>query len=177
MADKSGGIKGYRIGAFGPGGIGPGAMKSEPPRPIPHPYEDVADPARPRHVLDYVLARRSILETIKNDVLAREKVCDADPYLIRAAKNHGEQTERNCPICAKSQLRHVTYVYGDDLGYLAGRVKMSSELPQMAQEYGHFRVYVVEVCVLCGWNHLQLSYVLGDGTPRRPPTKPRDVLE
>ena len=110
-------------------------------------------------------------------VLAREKVCDADPYLIRAAKNHGEQTERNCPICAKSQLRHVTYVYGDDLGYLAGRVKMSSELPQMAQEYGHFRVYVVEVCVLCGWNHLQLSYVLGDGTPRRPPTKPRDVLE
>ena len=135
MADKSGGIKGYRIGAFGPGGIGPGAMKSEPPRPIPHPYEDVADPARPRHVLDYVLARRSILETIKNDVLAREKVCDADPYLIRAAKNHGEQTERNCPICAKSQLRHVTYVYGDDLGYLfVGLLSCSARNPRSTND-------------------------------------------
>lgn len=159
-----------------------GSMAVEPrnsatPRPIPYPAEDVADPARPRHVLDYILARRATLETIKNDALAREQVCDADPYLLRAAKHHGEQTERKCPMCAKSDLVHVTYVYGDDLGYLAGRVKKSDELPQMAHEYGHFRVYVVEVCVLCAWNHLQLSYVLGDGTPRRPPTKPRDVLE
>ena len=44
----------------------------------------------------------------------------------------------------------------------------------MAHEHGEFRVYVVEVCRGCGWNHLALSYVLGrdglqarDGSARR----------
>jgi hypothetical protein len=43
----------------------------------------------------------------------------------------------------------------------------------MARQHGEFRVYVVEVCQGCGWNHLALSYVLGDGTPRRPPRRQR----
>jgi hypothetical protein len=47
----------------------------------------------------------------------------------------------------------------------------------MAYEYGQFRVYVVEVCADCGWNHLTLSYILGDGVPRRPHAKPRDLLD
>jgi hypothetical protein len=50
-------------------------------------------------------------------------------------------------------------------------------LPEMAREYGHFRVYIVEVCQKCSWNHLHLSYILGDGVPRTPPRAPRDVLE
>lgn len=160
-------IKGTRIGAGG----------QEPPRQLPHPAEPVADPARPRHVLDYALARRHTLEAIKQDALLREQVCDADPYLLRAAKHHGEKTERICPICKKGELVHVTYTYGDDLGFMTGRVRASHELPEMAHEFGHFRVYVVEVCQECSWNHLHLSYVLGDGTPRTPPRKPRDVLE
>ena len=164
---KSSSIRGSRMG---PGG-------QEPPRQLPHPAEVVADPTRPRHVLDYALSRRHILESIKSDAFLREQVCDADPYLLRAAKHHGEATERVCPICSRGTLVHVTYTYGDDLGYLAGRVRSSHELPEMAHEYGHFRVYVVEVCGECGWNHLHLSYVLGDGTPRTPPRKPRDVLE
>ena len=36
---------------------------------------------------------------------------------------------------------------------------------EMAAEYGEFRVYVVEVCQGCGWNHLVCSYVLGTGEP------------
>jgi hypothetical protein len=28
-------------------------------------------------------------------------------------------------------------------------------------------VYVVEVCLSGSWNHLALSYVLGDGVPRQ----------
>ena len=152
-------------------GIRAGGLSSEPPRPIPYPAEDVADPVRPRHVLDYVL------EQIKHDALLREQVCDADPYLLRAAKHHGENTERVCPMCAKSELVHVTYVFGDDLGYFSGRVKSSTDLPVLAREYGHFRVYVVEVCIKCGWNHLHMSYVLGDGSPRTPPREPRDVLK
>jgi hypothetical protein len=127
--------------------------------------------------LDYVLARRHTLEAIKQDALLLEQVCDADPYLLRAAKHHGELTERQCPICKTSELVHVTYTFGDDLGFMTGRVRSSRELPEMAHEFGHFRVYVVEVCQKCSWNHLHLSYVLGDGTPRTPPRKPRDVLE
>ena len=161
------GIQGSRVGG----------MSQEPPRPIPYPAEDVADPVRPRHVLDYALARRAVLEQIKHDALLREQVCDADPYLLRAAKHHGEQTERKCPMCTKNELVHVTYTFGDDLGFLSGRVRASAELAELAHEYGHFRVYVVEVCRECGWNHLHMSYVLGDGAPRTPPRKPRDVLE
>lgn len=160
-------IKGYRIGG----------SNSTPPRQVPYPAQEVADPTRPRNVLDYVLARRAVLEEIKRNALMTEQICDADPYLIRAATHHGEQTERKCPICAKSELVHVTYVFGDDLGYQSGRVKSSAELTQMAFEYGHFQVYVVEVCQRCEWNHLYLSYALGDGKPRPIPRKPKDVLE
>ena len=167
VTPRNQGIRGSRVGGIG----------QEPPRQVPHPEEIVADPTRPLHVLDYALARRSVLVHARSEALVREQVCDADPYLLRAAKHHGEQTERMCPICGKGELVHVTYTYGDDLGYLSGRVHSSEELPIMAHEYGHFRVYVVEVCQPCGWNHLHISYVLGDGTPRTPPRKPRDVLE
>lgn len=98
-----------------------------------------------------------------------DDVCDAHPYLLRAAKHHGEPTDTPCPICRKHRLTHVTYVYGDELGRYAGRVKQTPELDDMAREYAEFRVYVVEVCQGCGWNHLALSYVLGTGaeTPAR----------
>jgi hypothetical protein len=95
-------------------------------------------------------------------------VCDAHPYLLRAAKFHGEPTTTPCPICRKAKLTHVTYVYGDELGRYEGRVKQSPELAEMATEYAEFRVYVVEVCQYCSWNHLASSYVLGTGeAPRR----------
>ncbi len=90
-------------------------------------------------------------------------VCDAHPYLLRAAKFHGEPTDTGCPICRRAKLTHVTYVYGDELGRYEGRVKQGPELAEMAMEYGEFRVYVVEVCQSCSWNHLASSYVLGTG--------------
>ena len=55
---------------------------------------------------------------------------------------------------------------GAELGRYEGRVKQAQELAEMAAEYGEFRVYVVEVCQSCGWNHLASSYVLGTGEPR-----------
>jgi hypothetical protein len=119
-----------------------------------------------------------VLESIRSgNALAREEHCDADPYLIRAARHHGEPTERPCPICRTHELVHVTYVFGDELGPYSGRVKSSPELPVMAYEHGQFRVYVVEVCSDCGWNHLTMSYVLGDGVPRRPLRRPPDLLD
>jgi hypothetical protein len=60
----------------------------------------------------------------------------------------------------------VNYVYGDELGQYAGRVKVAAELAEMVHEHAEFRVYVVEVCTGCSWNHLVLSYVLGHGAAR-----------
>jgi hypothetical protein len=116
-----------------------------------------------RLVVDYGLARRATLAELSTGGLTRDDACDAHPYLLRAAKYHGEPTERLCPVCRKERLTHVTYVYGDELGRYAGRVKATAELAEMAREFGEFRVYVVEVCQSCAWNHLTLSYVLGHG--------------
>jgi hypothetical protein len=118
-----------------------------------------------RSVVDYGLARRATLASVRAGRTTITDVCDAHPYLLRAAKFHGELTEVICPICGKNPVTHVTYVYGDELGQYAGRVKRGPELDEMAAEYGEFRVYVVEVCQSCGWNHLATSYVLGTGEP------------
>lgn len=153
-------------------------QSSPPPRsaPLPDP-EPVDDPAKPRSVIDYALQRRATLEALFSGGGLSSDVCDADPYLMRAAKFHGEPTERTCPVCRRTELDHVTYVYGDELGPYSGRVRSTPELAAMAAQHGEFRVYVVEVCQSCGWNHLTLSYVLGDGVPRRPPPRPRDLLD
>jgi uncharacterized protein DUF5318 len=126
---------------------------------------DMAGTAVRRSVVDYALARRATLASVRSGHTTVADACDAHPYLLRAAKYHGEPTEERCPICRKTNVTHVTYVYGDELGQYAGRVKKTAELMEMAAEYGEFRVYVVEVCQSCGWNHLATSYVLGTGEP------------
>lgn len=117
-------------------------------------------------MIDYALARRATLASLFKGSALVTDVCDAHPYLLRAAKYHGEATERLCPVCRKEKLTTVTYVYGDELGQYSGRVKATVELEPMARQHGEFRVYVVEVCQGCAWNHLTTSYLLGDGQPR-----------
>ena len=116
-------------------------------------------------MVDYGLARRATLASVFSGRTTVTDVCDAHPYLLRAAKFHGELTDITCPICRKVKLTHVTYVYGDELGRYEGRVKQGPELAEMAAEYAEFTVYVVEVCQSCAWNHLASSYVLGTGEP------------
>jgi Family of unknown function (DUF5318) len=118
-----------------------------------------------RSVVAYGLARRATLASVLSGRTTLTDVCDAHPYLLRAAKFHGEATDVACPICHRAKLTHVTYVYGDELGRYEGRVKQGRELDEMATEYGEFQVYVVEVCQSCAWNHLASSYVLGTGEP------------
>lgn len=125
----------------------------------------LSDMAPRRSVVDYKLARRATLASVFAGQTTVADVCDAHPYLLRAAKFHGESTDARCPICRRANLTHVTYVYGDELGQYEGRVKRGAELAEMAAEYGEFRVYVVEVCQSCAWNHLASSYVLGHGEP------------
>src|SRR6201996_4141947 len=87
-----------------------------------------------RSVVDYGLARRATLASVRSGHTTVADVCDAHPYLLRAAKFHGEPTEDRCPICRKTKLTHVTYVYGDELGQYEGRVKQARELAEMAAE-------------------------------------------
>ncbi|HEY9472384.1 MAG TPA: DUF5318 family protein [Mycobacteriales bacterium] len=114
-----------------------------------------------RSVVDYALQRRALLADLYAGRATVMDVCDAHPYLQRAARYHGEQSRVTCPVCRRERLTLVSYVYGDELKAMSGQAKSGSELPRMAMDFGEFTVYVVEVCQSCGWNHLAMSYVLG----------------
>jgi len=116
-----------------------------------------------RSFIDYALARRATLAALFGGRATVTDVCDAHPYLLRAAKYHGEATDEQCPVCRKEPLTRVTYIYGDALGQYSGRIKATRELAELEYEVSEFTVYAVEVCQNCGWNHLRESYVLGHG--------------
>ncbi len=84
-----------------------------------------------------------------------------EAYLKLAARNYGEPAGTACPVCEGPGLRRVHYVYGDKLGTVAGQAKHPVELQALAQRVAEFRVYLVEVCNDCGWNHLIRTFVLG----------------
>lgn len=129
-----------------------------------------------RSVIDYTLQRRAKLSSLFNGGLMNtEDVCDADPYTILAAKHHGEPTDAPCPVCRKREMAHLSYVFGDELGQFSGRIKSTKDIEEMAHEHGEIRIYVLEVCKSCHWNHLVESYVVGDGVPRTPPRRQRTV--
>ncbi len=122
-----------------------------------------------RGTVDYALARRAVLTALTTGRASPEEACDAGVYLRRAARYHGEPTGIDCPVCRREQLVNVTYTYGDCFqAHVNGRARPSTDLPAMAREFDEFRVYVVEVCQDCGWNHLVQSYVLGTGRVERP---------
>lgn len=153
--------------------------RAKPEKPV---AEKVTNPAQPRRVVQYALQKRAILEGLYGGkVFNGFDICDADSYLLKAAKFHGHETTQSCPVCRLSEghvpLTYVTYIYGDQLGHVSGSAIAPDRLPELAHEYGEFRVYVVEVCQTCHWNHLVTSYVLGDGKPRKAPAKPRDLLD
>jgi hypothetical protein len=154
----------------------PKGERGPAPKPEVYEPETVHDPASPRAVIDYGLQRRTALRSLFNGGALTSDFFDADQYLLRAAKNHGEAAGA-CPACKTEGLMHVTYVYGDELGPYSGRVRTSDELVTMAPKFGRFRVYVVEVCQHCQWNFMIRQFVLGDGQPRRPLPTPRDLLD
>jgi hypothetical protein len=120
--------------------------------------------ARPRGVVDYALARRATLAALASGRSSAGDVCDAQAYLVRAARYHGEPTSDICPVCERGPLAHVNYTFGDCFrGDVNGRARTSRELVTLSRELPEFTVYVVEVCAECRWNHLVASYVLGTG--------------
>jgi hypothetical protein len=125
-----------------------------------------------RGFIDYSLDQRATLLALFRGVV---DACDADPYLMRAAKYHGEKADRKCPVCKKDSLVELRYTFGDQLGQFSGRIKNGDELDEMESEFGEFSVYVVEVCRDCSWNHLCSTYLLGDGRERKAPRKQRTL--
>ena len=125
---------------------------------------------RQRQIVDYALQRRALLAEVYAGRVGVAEVCDANPYLLRAAKFHGEPTAVSCPVCRKEPLTKVSWVYGDELKHASGSARATDELLKMATLFEEFTVYVVEVCRTCSWNHLVQSYVLG--TPGRRGRRP-----
>lgn len=116
-----------------------------------------------RQVVDYALQRRALLAAVHSGRVGVAEVCDASPYLLRAARFHGEPSEQTCPVCRKERLMLVSWIFGEKLKHASGSARKPDELEQLANHYEDFSVYVVEVCRTCSWNHLVLSYVLGTG--------------
>lgn len=112
--------------------------------------------------VDYRLARRAALASLRNGSLDTGDICDAHPELMRAGKNIGEPADMPCPVCSHDSLKFVRYVYGEELKRNNGRVVYPPEwLRELVKTYDQFTCYVVEVCVDCAWNHLVKAYVAG----------------
>ena len=123
--------------------------------------------------IDYRIQKRALLRQVTSGAVARDDVCDAHPELMRAAANVGTPVTRRCPICRLADrraevpegpptLRLVTYVFGSDLKRRSGQVVWNrAELDELAREVRSFSAYVVECCLVCGWNHLAESFLLG----------------
>jgi hypothetical protein len=127
-----------------------------------------------RGFIDYRMAKRALVREVSRGVVRVADVCDAHPELLRAARNVGAPTDRACPICALADeradvprdetdaLRLVTYVYGDDLKRKSGHIVWNrTELDALAADHQSFTAYVIECCLVCGWNHLVESFLLG----------------
>jgi hypothetical protein len=120
--------------------------------------------AERRDVVDHALARRALLRSVFGGGLltttSPADVCDASPYLVRAAQELGVPSDRPCPVCRRP-LRDVAWVFGDALGPMSGTARTPRQLAALAAMRPEFAVYEVEVCGACRWNHLLRSWRTG----------------
>lgn len=126
-------------------------------------FDPTRIPDAPRSpFVDYSMARRALLASLRRGEVTTSDVCDAHPELLRAGKNIGREMPSPCPVCSHDSLRGVRYVYGEELKRNNGRVVYPEGwLFELQQEHEHFTCYVVEVCIDCSWNHLLRSYQTG----------------
>ncbi|MGH2758253.1 MAG: DUF5318 family protein [Actinomycetota bacterium] len=116
--------------------------------------------------VDYSLARRSVLVAFRSGRVSRLDICDAHPDLIRAARSMGEATTLQCPICDTGSLVLVSYVFSDELPKREnGRTWPRDDLAPLLK-LGEVRLYTVEVCPGCSWNHLRSQLTMGRGRRR-----------
>ena len=116
--------------------------------------------------IDYRLARAAVLSEYRKGRIARHEICDAHPELARAARELGEPTRLDCPVCEQHKVVLVSYVFGPRLPAFGRCISSKKELQAIAKRSGTFSCYVVEVCPACSWNHLARTFVLSPARPR-----------
>lgn len=107
-----------------------------------------------RGQIDHRLSRQHLINEYRRGRLSQEQVCDAHPELIRAASNVGTPSQTTCPICERTQLRLVTYVFGPRLPAHGRCVTTAKEVAELNRRRDELSAYVVEACVECRWHHL-----------------------
>ena len=105
--------------------------------------------------------RESIVKEYRRGRLGRVDVCDAQPELLRVAKNLGRHTDTDCPICEQERLVHVTFAFGPGLPPSGLPLTDLRELSKTARRSSDVTCYVVEVCNGCSWNHLLRVFAAG----------------
>ena len=94
-----------------------------------------------RSVVDYSLQRRAVLADVYAGRTGLFEVCDASPYLSRAAKYHGEATDVACPVCRKERLTLRELRVRRPPRSDAGQAKTEAELARMDAMQEEFTVY------------------------------------
>jgi hypothetical protein len=104
--------------------------------------------------------RESAVKEYQRGRLGRPDVCDAQPELLRVARNLGRETSTVCPICEEANLVHVSFAFGPRLPP-QGRALAEGDLGRLGRSSGELACYVVEVCTECSWNHLLRMFTVG----------------
>jgi hypothetical protein len=128
-------------------------------------YWGAGGPPRPGRI-EYRLIRESVLREFRRGRLGRLDICDAQPELLRVARNLGRETATECPICEEANLRHVSFAFGPRLP-AQGRALGEGELRKLSRSSGEIACYVVEVCTECSWNHLLRMFTVGGASGNR----------
>ena len=115
---------------------------------------------RPAGVVDYRLARNSIVKEYRRGRLKRIDICDAQAELLRNASFCGRPAAEPCPICEGSMVL-VTYVFGTRMPASGRCILKADELAKLDRAAEERTAYVVEVCGGCSWNHLVRSFPIG----------------
>ncbi|MFV0315531.1 MAG: DUF5318 family protein [Microthrixaceae bacterium] len=119
--------------------------------------------------IDYRLARRQLLRRVRSGETPRNDVCDAQRELLRVGANHSRKATAPCPVCAEATLRIVRFAFAPRLPAGGRVVEDQADLRKLASRYGGkpgARVYSVEVCLSCRWNHLLEVVPLVDPSQR-----------
>lgn len=117
-------------------------------------------------MVDYALARRAVLREFRAGRVSRAEICDAHPDLLRAARYSGEVTPGSCPVCGHGEMRLVSYAFSEDLKRENGRVWPRNDLAPLLK-FREARLFTVEVCVDCSWNHLRTQLAFSRSGARR----------
>ncbi len=111
--------------------------------------------------IDYRLVRRRAIDEFKRGRLSRADICDAQPELLRAARNVGEERREDCPICDQCPVVLVSFAFGPRLPAHGRCITTKKELARLSGRSEPVTCYVVEVCPECAWNHLVLTFPVG----------------